>query len=201
MDDSASALAIAIGGRVRDLRQGRRWTLDQLADAAGVSRRMVVNVEQGVTNPSVGTLLRLSEALGATLSALVAPVEPEPVRVTRRGDGALLWSSDAGGRGILVAAIESPDVLELWDWALGPGDRHASEAHPPGTKELVQVQQGRLVIEVGGTSVPLEEGDAVTFSGDEAHAYANPGEQPVRFALAVFEPGTGRRRRREAAGA
>ncbi|HEY8589832.1 MAG TPA: helix-turn-helix domain-containing protein [Naasia sp.] len=45
MDDSASALAAAIGARVRDLRQDRRWTLDQLAEAAGVSRRMVVNVE------------------------------------------------------------------------------------------------------------------------------------------------------------
>ena len=46
-----------------------RWTLDQLAEAAGVSRRMVVNVEQGTANPSVGTLLRLGEALGVGLPA------------------------------------------------------------------------------------------------------------------------------------
>ena len=54
----------AIGARVRQERQSRRWTLDQLAEAAGVSRRMVVNVEQGAANPSVGTLLRISDALG-----------------------------------------------------------------------------------------------------------------------------------------
>ena len=48
----------AIGVRVRQERQSRRWTLDQLAEAAGVSRRMVVNVEQGAANPSVGTLLQ-----------------------------------------------------------------------------------------------------------------------------------------------
>ena len=34
---------------------------------------MVVSVEQGAVNPSVGTLLRLSDALGIGLPALVAP--------------------------------------------------------------------------------------------------------------------------------
>jgi DNA-binding XRE family transcriptional regulator len=38
--------------RVRQERQSRRWKLDQLAEAAGVSRRMVVNVEQGAVNPT-----------------------------------------------------------------------------------------------------------------------------------------------------
>jgi transcriptional regulator with XRE-family HTH domain len=58
VDAASTALASAIGVRVKHERQARRWTLDRLADAAGVSRRMVVNVEQGVANPSVGTLLR-----------------------------------------------------------------------------------------------------------------------------------------------
>ena len=71
MDDSTANLAATIGSRVKQERQSRRWTLDQLAEAAGVSRRMVVNVEQGAANPSVGTLLRISDALGVGLPALV----------------------------------------------------------------------------------------------------------------------------------
>src|SRR3954468_21547772 len=110
LDRSAVALALAIGVRVKHERQARRWTLDQLAAAAGVSRRMVVNVEQGVANPSVGTLLRLSDALGVGLPALVAPPAPTPVQVTRRGEGATLWTGEAGGRGVLVAGTEPPDV-------------------------------------------------------------------------------------------
>src|SRR4029077_11726750 len=78
MDEDTAALAAAIGGRVRQERQSRRWTLDQLADAAGVSRRMVVNVEQGAANPSVGTLLRISHALGVGLPALVERPSPRP---------------------------------------------------------------------------------------------------------------------------
>ena len=191
MDESTAALAVAIGARVRQERQSRGWTLDQLAEAAGVSRRMVINVEQGAANPSVGTLLRISDALGVGLPALVERPQPRPVKVTRHGDGAVLWSGESGGRGVLVAGTEPPNVVELWDWTLGPGEEHPSEAHTPGTKELVQVQQGTVTVEVAGEPVTLETGDAIAFPGDVAHGYANPGTQPARFTLAVFEPGVG----------
>jgi transcriptional regulator with XRE-family HTH domain len=191
MDHGTSALAQAIGVRVRQERQARHWTLDQLAEAAGVSRRMVINVEQGAVNPSVGSLLRISDALGVGLPALVEPPRPSDVKVTRQGAGATLWSSENGGRAVLVAGTASPDVVELWDWTLGPGDRYVGEAHTPGTKELVQVQRGTVTIEVAGQSVTLVAGDAVAFPGDVAHSYVNPRRQPARFNLAAFEPGVG----------
>jgi transcriptional regulator with XRE-family HTH domain len=191
MDHSAAALASAIGARVKQERQSRVWTLDQLAEAAGVSRRMLVSVEQGAVNPSVGTLLKISDALGVGLPALVEPPEPKSVKVTRHGEGATLWSGEAGGRGVLVAGTTPPDVVELWDWTLGPGDQHTSEAHAPGTKELVHVQEGSIIVEVADQSVTLGVGDAVAFPGDVAHSYANPHAQPARFSLAVFEPGVG----------
>jgi transcriptional regulator with XRE-family HTH domain len=191
MEETTAALAAAIGARVRRERQSRRWTLDQLAEAADVSRRAVVKVEQGAANPSVGTLLRISDALGIGLPSLVEPPEPTTVRVTRSGDGAVLWSSEAGGRGVLVAGTEAPDVLELWDWTLGPGDTHGSEAHSPGTRELVQVQEGTVVFDVNGQLVALGAGDAFAFPGDVAHSYSNEGSQPARFSLAVLEPGVG----------
>jgi transcriptional regulator with XRE-family HTH domain len=191
MDENAAALAVAVGARVRQQRQRRDWTLDQLAEAAGVSRRMVVNVEQGAANPSVGTLLRLSDALGVGLPALVERPEPRPVKVTRHGDGAVLWTSASGGRGVLVAGTAALDVVELWDWTLAPGDQHASEAHTPGTQELIQVLEGAVTVQVAGEPVSLAAGDAVAFGGDVAHGYTNPGSQPARFSLAVFEPGVG----------
>lgn len=193
----AESLARVIGSRVRHERTERGWTLDRLAEVAGVSRRMVVNVEQGTVNPSIGTLLRLSDALGVGLPALVEPPQRERAKVIRAGEGAVLWRGSAGGRGVLVAGTEPPDVVELWDWTLAPGEEHASEAHSKGTRELLMVHDGTLVITVAEESFTLTSGDALTFVGDEAHSYANPGETLTHFSLTVYEPGVGSRHRTE----
>lgn len=192
-----SALAAAIGARIRSERQSRGWTLDHLAATAGISRRMLVNVEHGDANPSVGTLLKLSDALGVGLPALVEPPQSKAIKVTRAGEGAALWTGEAGGRGILVAGTEPPDVVELWDWTLAPGDRHESDAHTPGTMELLQVLHGVIVIEIAGQRITLETGDAATFASDVPHAYTNPGTDETRFSMAVFEPNVGAATRSE----
>jgi quercetin dioxygenase-like cupin family protein len=124
----------------------------------------------------------------------VEPPASKVAKVTRSEDGAVLWTGAAGGRGVLVAGTEPPDVMELWDWTLSPGERHASEAHAPGTRELLQVQKGAITVEVNGQAHVLEVGDALTFFGDGDHAYSNPNDVPTRFTLAVYEPGVGHSR-------
>lgn len=191
VDENTQILAHSIGARVKQERLGLQWTLDQLAEHAGISRRMLVNVEQGAVNPSIGTLLRLSDALGVGLPALVEPPTSKAVKITRRGEGAELWSGKHGGRGVLLGGTRSPNVIELWDWRLKPGERHGSDAHVAGTEELLQVLEGELTVQVGTETYALAESDALCFPGDEPHSYENNSDAPLRFTLAVFEPGVG----------
>lgn len=197
MEDEGETLAAAIGARVRAQRQLQRRTLDQLAEAARVSRRMLVNIEQGTANPSVGILLKLSEALAVPLPTLVQPPARTPVRVTPAGTGPVLWSSPGGGRAVLVASRTDGSALELWDWTLAADDRYESTAHAPGTGELVHVHEGRLVVEVGDQLATLDAGDAASFRGDLTHAYVNGGPVAAHFSLTVLEPGPGPRTRLE----
>ena len=191
MDENTQRLANSIGARVKQERLSLQWTLDQLADHAGISRRMLVNVEQGAANPSVGTLLRLSDSLGVGLPALVEPPPLKAVKITRQGEGAVLWAGKHGGRGVLLGGTRSPNVIELWDWTLKPGEGHDSDAHVTGTEELLQVLEGELTVRVGSETHVLGESDALCFPGDEPHAYENNSNAPLRFTLAVFEPGVG----------
>ena len=193
MDGSTGALAAAIGARIKQERTALRWTLDRLAEAAGVSRRMLVNVEQGAANPSVGTLLRISDALGLGLPALVEPPTRSAVQVTRAGAGSTLWRGKNGGTGVLVAGTQPPNVVELWDWTLAAGDVHTSEAHAAGTKELLQVRAGTVELTIDGDLHTLDEGDAIAFAGDAPHSDGNPGPAEARFVLAVYEPNVGSR--------
>ncbi|GAB3181200.1 XRE family transcriptional regulator [Nesterenkonia halophila] len=193
MDQEIAPLAQAVGQRVRQERQAHGWTLDRLAELSGVSRRMLVTVEQGAANASMATLLSLSDALGIGLPALVEPPHGSGTRRTPAGEGAVLWRGPHGGQGVLVAGTEPPDVVELWDWTMHPQEEHRSPAHAAGTRELLHVLAGALGVEVGEARHELVAGDALSFAGDVDHAYAAGGDEPARFALTVFEPGVGPR--------
>lgn len=190
--EPAAAISRTIGRRVRAARTELGWTLDQLAGRSGVSRRMLINVEQGVTNPSLATLLRLSDALGIGLPVLVDTADDglEAVVVHRGGGVEPMWTSSAGGSAVMVAGTTPPDVSELWDWRLGPGDDYRSEAHRAGTREMLHVLTGSVVLVVGGSEHTLRAGDSASFDGSIAHSYRNGSStRAARFSLAVYEPG------------
>ncbi len=98
------------GERASQERRVRQWTLDQLVEVSGVSRRMLIHIEQGAANPSIAILLRLCNALGGGLSALVESPGPTGMKLTRSGTGPVLWSGQAGGRAVLVASTVPRDV-------------------------------------------------------------------------------------------
>ena len=176
----------AIGARTRHLRLARGLTLDQLAASSAVSRRMIVNVEAGSTNASIATLLRLAGALQVPLADLLGPATAaEPCTVTPQASQKELWKGDSGGRALLVAASGG---FELWEWQLQANEAHSSEAHSPGTRELLHVHSGRLTLTVDGIAHALSPGDSASFAGDVPHAYACPSRGPVTFSLAVLEP-------------
>lgn len=182
-----------IGARVRQHRTARGWTLEELAGRSGVSRRMLFSIEHGEGNPSIATLLRVSDALGVGLPVLVDVERPSASTVTPAGQAPVLWRGPHGGRALLVAGTEPPDVVELWDWTLHPSEEHRTEAHSTGTRELLLVLAGRIDLTVGDRTDRLETGDAATFAGDVAHGYAASADatSPARFTLTVFQPHVG----------
>ena len=64
---------------------------------------------------------------------------------------------------------------------------------PPRLPRVLPVQREALAQD--------DAGDAAAFAGDVPHAYVAAGAQPVRFSLAVSEPGAGRRSRSESSNA
>ncbi|WP_190814583.1 helix-turn-helix domain-containing protein [Saccharopolyspora pogona] len=188
---NTNAVAEAIGGRVRRWRSERNWTLDALAERSGVSRRTLVIIEQGQSNPSIGVLLRLASAFGVSLSDLVEDGAVSPIRVHRAGESHTLWRGPSGGRGVLVGATEPPQVVELWDWDMAPGERLDSEPHSRGTREVLFVHAGELEVYVGSNVERIAEGDSVVLYGDQLHGYACAGSDDVHFSMTVLQPGVG----------
>ena len=182
------AVAAAVARNLRRLRTERSFTLDGLAGRAGVSKGMLVQVEQARTNPSLGTLCRLAEALNVSLARLVELDDAPAVRVVAPEQAAVLWRGEAGSAGVLLVGSDRREHVELWDWCLAPGDEHRADGHAPGTQELLHVLEGRLCLELDGRSHRVGTGAAALFRADRDHAYRNDGAEPLRFTMAVVQP-------------
>ena len=147
-----------------------------LADASGVSLRMVGGIENGATSVSTATLDRIGVALDATLADLVAdPSVARSARIDRVG-----WTGDKGGEGVLRWSIDVRREIELWEWRLQPGERYQAAADPAGWHVMIFVMEGTLTLELESETIELKAASRV-FDSAQAHAFINSGTEVVRF--------------------
>ena len=181
-------LSAALARTLAALRAERGWSLDQLAARSGVSKGVLVSLEQARSNPNLATLVRMGDAFGLPVTRLL-DVPPEPgVRITGPGDARTLWHGSAGGTGTIIAATEAPWATELWRWVVLPGESSGGDPHAPATGELAWVEEGTLTLTVAGVRHRVSPGQCARFPGGLPHSYANEGTEPVRLTMVVAVP-------------
>ncbi|MFJ4923101.1 helix-turn-helix domain-containing protein [Streptomyces sp. NPDC088725] len=181
-------LTQSLARNLKRWRGERGFTLDALAARAGVSRGMIIQIEQARTNPSVGTTVKLADALGVSITTLLDYEQGPQVTIVPADQAVRLWSTPAGSRSTLLVGAETGGPLELWSWVLMPGDASSSDPHPDGTTELLHVTAGELTVVVDGTAHAVPAGASASFDSNVPHAYRNDGAETVELIMAISVP-------------
>ncbi|MGW2516315.1 helix-turn-helix domain-containing protein [Streptomyces sp. NPDC001617] len=181
-------LTQSLARNVKHWRAVRGFTLDVLAARAGVSRGMLIQIEQARTNPSLGTVIKIGDALGVSITTLLDYEQGPKVRVVPADQTVRLWHTEAGSYSRILAGTEAPGPLEMWQWRLAPGESSRSDPHPVGTVEILHVTEGELTLTVEGVPYGVPAGSSVTFEANAEHSYANEGGVPTEWVLAVSVP-------------
>ena len=165
-----------IGNRLREARNGR-FTVKELAAAAGVSAGLISEVERGQGNPSFRTLYRISRALGIRVGELLSDdghPEQSAARMVRRHERKLLQLGEHG----LVWQLLTPDLqgkLEVLKTSVPPGFSNEEAPFLHKGEECIYLLSGdSLQITVDNKQFTLEEGDAITYDSGKSHWYHNP---------------------------
>ncbi len=177
-------LAELLGRNVRQLRQQRGLSQQQMANLSEIPRATWANIESGAANPTLHVLHRVARALQVPLQELIATPQTDVKRYPRGS----LPSRKRGGvtvSSLLPEAIPATSIerLEL------PGHgRLVGIPRAPGTREYLSCESGELGLIAGGESFRLEPGDVVVFNGDQRHSYFNPGRRvAVGFSVVLFQ--------------
>lgn len=179
-----------VAENVRAARSTAGLSLDGLAARADVSKGALVALESGKGNPNLGTIVRLADALGLSVSSLMERShEPEnAVVVVDAANVAPLWTGPATGSARLLLTNTKPAPVEVWHWLLHPGERHESHAHPTGVTETLTIVRGQMLLVVGESEHSLRAGTTASFASDVPHAYAGAGRGPCELVMTVHLP-------------
>ena len=164
-----------LGLHVRELRQGKRLTLAQLAASAGISTSALSQIERGVIEPSLGTLWQLNDVLGSSLFDFFNRPHQERVQLCRSDERSLV-QLDGYSYQTLVQA--SRRRLDLFILTLEPGDEPVRPPLAHYGEECGVVTAGRMEVHVGAELHVLEEGDSIWFDSTLPHTFRAAGGTP-----------------------
>ncbi|ELN2121645.1 TPA: helix-turn-helix domain-containing protein [Enterobacter kobei] len=180
-------VSLAVANRIRNWRKDKKLSLDELSRRASVSKGMLVEIEKGAANPSIAILCKLAAALGVSVADIVNVSSEPVVHVIEKQAIPVLWQGAKGGSARLLAGTAGPDMIELWQWEMQPGEHFSSPGHPAGTCELLHVNEGVLSLTVGETVTQVEAGASAVAKTEAAHGYGNEGDTVLRFTMTVAE--------------
>jgi XRE family transcriptional regulator, regulator of sulfur utilization len=176
--------ALAVGPRIRALREGMGLSLRDLAERSGVSAPMLSQVERGDTSPTLAVAAKIAAGLELSLSQLLRLDETEGVSVVR-ADQRLLGGRADGHRYEVLTPPVPGQRAEVSQHTLAPGSATGGPGdppiHEPGSRETAVVLNGRLRLVCDGVAHDLDAGDAVTFDADLPHHFENPGRRESHF--------------------
>ncbi|EAU9592728.1 XRE family transcriptional regulator [Salmonella enterica] len=177
----------AVSQRIKQFRSQKKMSLDELARRSGVSKGMLVEIEGCKANPSIALLCKIAAAMGVSVADFVNVASEPMVHLIDRDAIPVLWRGEKGGSAKLMAGTSEPDMLELWQWIMHPGEQFESAGHPTDTCELLFVNQGTLTLTVDGRRFIIREGCSAVARTDMPHAYINDTNEVLEFTMTVNE--------------
>lgn len=172
-----------LGRKIRDLRLRRGLTVQQLAEATGLSKGFVSQVENGRTSPSLATLQDLARSLETSVAYLVVEEDIVPY-VVRRGERPNMSVNGNGAR-VEVLSAQPRRNLELLQAELPAGHSAGEKRQFHHGEEIVLCVEGQVKVSCGDHVVTLESGDSCHFDGRVPHSIENAGEVPARVFIAL----------------
>lgn len=174
------ALILAIGSKLRTLRQAKQMTLHDLAGRTGLSSSMLSLLERGKAAPSIGTLVAIGSALGVRTAEVLAdpPAHGSTPSVSRRADQPVHATPDGVQRRILCS--DPGNGIEISMVEFGPGTASAPRPTAHGGYEFGIVVAGVLEVTVRGKLFTLKEGDLVSYGSTDPHRIVNRKRLPAR---------------------
>jgi len=164
------------GKTLQRLRKAYKMSLGDLSEQSGVAKSIISQIERNETNPTIGTVWRLTQALDTTVDeVLKSDATPNFLEHQTRGGIPVLNSEDGLCVLRIIGALDLVDLFQWYDFEAKPGGVLESDPHKPGSVEHLSVLAGELEVTLDGESRTAKVGETLRYRGDRPHQIRNAG--------------------------
>jgi transcriptional regulator with XRE-family HTH domain len=192
-DISLEVKALKIGSKVRELRQKKHYTLQDVAAKTGLSKPFLSQIENHHVVPPVATLLKLARAFDVGLAYFFQDeVGIDRIAITRRDDRVRVERRPHHRKGevnYIYEALETKKTNKhmepfLVEFPVQDTSEMIFMNHEG--EEFLHVLEGTLEFRSIDRVEVLGPGDSIYFESELSHSFRCLGEKPARAIVVVW---------------
>ncbi len=192
-DISLEVKALKIGSKVRELRQKKHYTLQDVAAKTGLSKPFLSQIENDHVVPPVATLLKLARAFDVGLAYFFQDeVGIDRIAITRRDERVRVERRPHHRKGEVNYIYEALDTKKtnkhmepfLVEFPVQDTSEMIFMNHEG--EEFLHVLEGSLEFRSIDRVEILGPGDSIYFESELSHSFRCLGEKPARAIVVVW---------------
>jgi transcriptional regulator with XRE-family HTH domain len=185
--------AVEVGKKIRELREARKMSLQELADDTGYSSALLSQFENHMVSPPLGALVKLSRALGVSVSNFLGESSEENLYILVRREGHEIVSSVSSREGVnlgyryeALGVGMSEHKMDPFIITLEPVPIREKHLSVHEGEEFIYVLEGRMKVQLGEETEVLEPGDSIYFKCTMPHHVTCDGNDPARILAVIY---------------
>lgn len=184
-----------VGAKIRQIREIRKVSLEDLAERSGMDINLVQEIEHGKNIPSLAPLIKIARALGVRLGTFLDDVDSYGPVVVRSGEhqkGARFTSQASAAREHLnffsLAFDKAGRNMEPFIVEIEPGQKSDFTMSSHEGEEFIYVLDGEIDINYGKEVYHLAKGDSIYIDSIVSHNVHSGNHLPARVLAVVYAP-------------
>lgn len=176
-----------IGNKIRTIRKGKGFTLEEMASKTGLSKGLLSQVERGISQPSLESLWRITKALESPIVQFFEDVDQGYVHLVTKEKRRFMMFPESTG----TFSLHTPtgnSKLGVMQIQLSPGQQIKDQFIGSDGEECVVVVRGAVVVQVGSDEYQLTEGDSIYFGYSQSHIVSNATDKEAHLMWASVSP-------------
>jgi len=188
------AKSINVGEKIKNLREDKNITREQLSERSGLSLDQIISIEENVNLPSLAPLIKMARVIGVRLGTFLDDNDELGPVVTRKADKSesISFSNNAS---------ESRKHMDYYSLSKAKSGRHiepflidiiASDAEftlsSHEGEEFIHVLEGTIEINYGKDAYVLEPGDSIYYDSIVAHHVHAYRHAAAKILAVVYTP-------------